>query len=101
MSAQLKQNEQYALEAKLKMRRSDVFEIEKAKARDGLQDEIQETVMNFLDDILKNFAAGDDAENGRILGNTIASYALHIETARLANELRSEFIPSWRSRCEP
>lgn len=101
MNAQMKPNEQAALELRLQGRRGDVFEIEHAKARDGLQDEIQETVMLYLDKILSNHACGDDLDTGTIIANCIANYAMHVQAARLAEELRNEFIPSWRSRCEP
>jgi hypothetical protein len=99
MNAQvkLKPNEQAALDVTLANRRNDVFEIERAKAREGLVDELQEAVYFFVDDILKNYQAGDDVENGRILGNALAIYAMRIYSARMAQELREEFLPSWRN----
>jgi hypothetical protein len=99
MSAQLKlkPNEQAALDVMLANRRTDVFEIERAKAREGLVDEFQEAVYFFVDDILKNYQAGDDTENGRILGNALANFAMRIHSARMAQELREEFLPSWRN----
>jgi hypothetical protein len=96
MNAQVK-----PFDAVLAMRRNDIFEIERAGAREALQDEIQETVYLFLDQILAKHAEGDDTEIGRIIGNCISNYALHIERSRQAQELRDEFLPSWRSRVEP
>lgn len=101
MSAQLKPNERAALEVKLANRRSDVFEIERAKVRDVLEEELQQTVSLFMHEIMKNYQTGDDCSNGQILGNCIAGYALRIESARVAKEMREEREPSFRSRCEP
>jgi hypothetical protein len=97
VNAQLKPNQQAARDVELANRRNDVFEIEHAKAREGLVDELQEAVYFFVDDILKNYQAGDDAENGRMLGNAIAGYAMRIYTARMAQELKEELMPSWRN----
>lgn len=101
MNAQLKPNEQAALDVKLANRRSDVFWIDREKARDGLQDEIQETVSFYLPQMLESYKAGDDCQIGQIIANCIANYAMHIENAQKAKEMREEFLPSWRSRVEP
>lgn len=95
MNAQLKPNEQAAFDVKLALRRSDVFEIERSNARDGLQDEIQETVYLFLDQILDAYQKGDDCQIGQVIGNSIANYAMHIERSRQAQQLRDELMPSW------
>jgi hypothetical protein len=97
MNAQVKA----AFDVVLAMRRNDVFEIERANAREALQDEIQETVYLFMDQILAKHAEGDDLEIGRIIGNCISNYALHIERSRQAQELREAFLPNWRAKVEP
>jgi uncharacterized metal-binding protein YceD (DUF177 family) len=98
MNAQLKPNEQAALEVRLANRRTDQFEIARTSTGvEGLKDELQEMLDLHFDAILSNHAAGDDLENGVMLANCIASYAMHLTRSRRAKEMRDEFLPSWRS----
>jgi hypothetical protein len=106
MNAQLKPNEQAALDVRLAQRRADVFEIDgnrakRAERREALQDEIQDTVHCLLDDILANHAAGDDLANGEILSRIIGAYGMRLSYHRISNELRDAFLPSSRSMVEP
>lgn len=106
MNAQLKPNEQAAQEVRLAQRRADVFEIDgnrakRAELREALEDEIQDTVHCFLDDILANHAAGDDLANGEILARIIGAYGIRLSYHRISNELRDAFLPSPRARVEP
>jgi hypothetical protein len=82
-------------------RRSDVWEIMHAKAQDVLEDEWQSALHMMFTLVLSNYQAGDDAQNGDILRSCIADLAQRLRTHRLANEMRDEFLPSWRSRVEP
>jgi hypothetical protein len=102
VNAQLKPNEQAALEFRLATRRADQFEIARTSTGvEGLKDELQEILDLYFDKILSNHAAGDDLENGVILANCIASYAMHLTRSRRAKEMYEEFLPSWRSRVDP
>lgn len=101
MNAQVKEIEQTARELQLVNRRSEVFEIDKAKAYDALLDELDTVLQRLMPAMLSNYKAGDDLENGRILANCIGGFAIRVQRKREAEELWDEFIPSWRSRAEP
>lgn len=103
MNAQLKlkPNEQVAREVTIKNRRTDLFWIDRENGREILKDELQECIDLFLDEILKNYGELDACASGTILENCIANTAMRIENAKLAKEMRDEFLPSWRSRIEP
>jgi hypothetical protein len=102
MNAQLKPNEQAALEFRLSSRRADQFEVRSTPdGVEGLKDELQETLDLYFDTILANHATGDDLANGVILANCIAAYAMHLTRQRQKRELTDAFLPSWRSRSEP
>lgn len=90
-----------AREIELANRRSDVFEIQHAKAREELEDEIQGAVHLMLDLVLSNYEAGDDAQNGDILRGCITGLARRIRMKRIGNELRDTFLPSSRSQVQP
>jgi hypothetical protein len=93
--------EQTAREIDLVNRRSNVFEIENAKGREWLEDELAETAALWMSQILENYGAGDDLQNGVILRNCIGALADRIRLRRQAKELQEEFLPGWRSRVEP
>jgi hypothetical protein len=100
MSAQLKPKGADDRDVELTNRRSDVFEIRHAKAKEELEDEIQGAVHLMLDLVLSNYEAGDDAQNGDILKGCITGLARRIRMNRIGKELREEFQPSWKSRAE-
>lgn len=103
MNAQVKPcpYEQTAKEVELANRRSDVVEILHAKAKEELEDEIQEAVHLMLDLVLSNYEACDDAQNGDILKGCITGLARRIRMQRIGKELREAFLPGSRSRVEP
>jgi hypothetical protein len=98
VNAQVKPDpyEQTAREIQLANRRSEVFEIDRAKAYEELLDELDTVLMRMLPAVLSNYKAGDDAENGRIIGECIGGYAIRVQRAREAEELRRDLLPSWR-----
>lgn len=96
MNAQVKSRE-----VEMANRRSDVFEIRRAKAKEELEEEIQGAVHLMLDLVLSNYEALDDAQNGDIIRGCITGLARRIRMARIGNEMRDAFMPSWRARAEP
>jgi hypothetical protein len=93
--------EQAGRDIELANARNDVFEIDRANAREGLLDELEEVLRNMTQTILDNHAACDQAENGKILSNVIGGYAIRVQRKREAEELWDEFVPSWRSQVQP
>lgn len=102
MNAQVKPNEQAAMDVRLANLRAQVFEIARIPdGVEGLLDELQDAMPRLIAKIMTNHGAYDYAETGRLIHECIGGFAISLQRCREAKELVEEFLPSWRSRVEP